>query len=260
MGKGENERVEKLLVRYQRQEQEIDVLLRASKAVLEARPFAETARTIFDYAREITGGQSGYIALLSKDGHENEVLFLESGGLDCTVDPELPMPIRGLREIAYREAKPVYSNDFMNSEWAEFMPGGHVVLHNVMFAPLVIEGTVRGVMGLANKEGDFTERDGEMAGALGEFAAMALRNARTLDMLQETVAELKKAISEVKTLRGIIPICSRCKKIRDGEGYWQQVDVYVSEYMEGDFSHGLCDDCMVALYGEDIANDEDILD
>ena len=49
-------------------------------------------------------------------GEENEVLFLEFGGLPCDVDPELPMPIRGLRAEAYRLKKAVYHNDFMNSE------------------------------------------------------------------------------------------------------------------------------------------------
>ena len=48
-------------------------------------------------AREATGAPSGYIALLSEDGEENELVFLESGGLPCSVDPELLMPVRGLR-------------------------------------------------------------------------------------------------------------------------------------------------------------------
>jgi len=251
MSDGHHENREDLLALSRRREEEIAVLLKASKAVLESRPFAETARIIFDHAREITGATSGYIALMTPDGRENEVLFLEAGGLECTVDPELPMPIRGLRADAYRSAKPVCSNNFFESEWYKYLPDGHVELRNVMFAPLVIGGRVRGELGLANKPEDFTRRDEEMAGALGEFAAIALRNARNLDKIQRTVTELQRTLSEVKTLRGIIPICMRCKKIRDEEGYWQQVEVYISEYTDSDFSHGLCDDCAEVLYGRE---------
>jgi DNA-binding response OmpR family regulator len=64
----------------------------------------------------------------------------------------------------------------------------------------------------------------------------------------KTHVELKRAREEIKTLRGIIPICCNCKKIRDDEGYWQQVDAYVHEHTEARFSHGICPDCMKELY------------
>jgi len=53
---------------------------------------------------------------------ENEVLFLESGGISCTVDSELPMPIRGLRGEAYQKGETVYSNNFAQSEYMKYMP------------------------------------------------------------------------------------------------------------------------------------------
>jgi hypothetical protein len=53
-----------------------------------------------------------------------------------------------------------------------------------------------------------------------------------------------------KTLRGIIPICSSCKRIRDDKGYWHQVEVYISEHSEADFSHGICEECARKLYPE----------
>ena len=81
-----------------------------------------------DACREATGAQSGYVALLSKDGAENEVVFLESGGLPCDVDLALPMPIRGLRSEAHRLSETVYDNDFHHSEWQQFLPEGHVAL------------------------------------------------------------------------------------------------------------------------------------
>ena len=66
--------------------------------------------------------------------------------------------------------------------------------------------------------------------------------------LEDTVVKLKKALGEVKTLRGILPICSFCKKIRNDKGYWDQVEVYVSQHTDADFSHGICPDCMAKHY------------
>jgi hypothetical protein len=60
--------------------------------------------------------------------------------------------------------------------------------------------------------------------------------------------ELEASIAKIKTLRGLVPICPGCKKIRNDEGYWQQVEVYVSEHSEADFSHCLCPQCAKRLY------------
>ena len=155
---------------------ETSVLLECSQAILIHREFEQTARSIFDSAKDLIGATAGYVALLSENGMENEVLFLDDGGLPCTVDQNLPMPIRGLREKAYRTCKAVFENSFSNSKWMEFMPNGHVTLDNVLFAPLQIEGKARGLIGLANKLGGFTENDARMVTAFSEFAAIALRN------------------------------------------------------------------------------------
>jgi PAS domain S-box-containing protein len=67
---------------------------------------------------------------------------------------------------------------------------------------------------------------------------------------ERLITELQSAIEHIKTLRGIIPICASCKKIRDDKGYWQQVEAYVSRHTEAQFSHGVCPDCMKKLYPE----------
>lgn len=163
---------------------EVAALLEAARAILQNREFEMTARTIFDIGKRLTGATSGYVALLSDAGEENEVLFLDSGDEPCTVDPTLPMPIRGLRAEAYHTGQVVYDNDFANSAWMQYMPEGHSPLHQVMFAPLPIEGRVVGLMGLANKAGGFDDNDARLAGVLGELAAVALLNSRTLEALQ----------------------------------------------------------------------------
>ena len=67
---------------------------------------------------------------------------------------------------------------------------------------------------------------------------------------ERLITELQSALTEVKTLSGIIPICANCKKIRDDKGYWDQVEVYVSEHTDAHFSHGICPDCIEKIYPE----------
>lgn len=62
------------------------------------------------------------------------------------------------------------------------------------------------------------------------------------------IKNLQEALSEIKTLRGILPICSICNKLRDGKGYWEQVDVYIQKHSQADISHSICPECTKELY------------
>jgi signal transduction histidine kinase len=174
---------------------ETEALLEGARSILKYREFEDAARRIFDACRNQTGAVSGYVALMSRDGSENEVLFLESGGLPCNVDPDLPMPIRGLRAEAYRSKQPVYDNNFEDSGWTAFLPPGHVTLENVLFAPLILDSRAVGVIGLANKPGGFDEHDVHSAAAFADYAAIALQNSRAMEALQKSEARYR-ALSE----------------------------------------------------------------
>jgi PAS domain-containing protein len=65
---------------------------------------------------------------------------------------------------------------------------------------------------------------------------------------EELIRQLEKALGEVKTLSGMLPICSSCKKVRDDRGYWNQIEQYISQRSEAHFSHSLCPDCAEQLY------------
>jgi len=71
-----------------------------------------------------------------------------------------------------------------------------------------------------------------------------------LSVRGQLVDELKAALSKVKLLSGLLPICASCKKIRDGQGHWQHLETYLHEHSEAEFSHGICPDCGRELYGE----------
>jgi PAS domain S-box-containing protein len=67
---------------------------------------------------------------------------------------------------------------------------------------------------------------------------------------EDLINNLKEAIAEVKTLSGLLPICSSCKKIRDDQGYWTQVETYIAKYSDATFTHGLCPDCLKEYFPE----------
>jgi PAS domain S-box-containing protein len=201
-----------ILEESQHRESEVSALLKASKAVLYHQEFQHVARVIFDTCKELIGASAGYVALLSKEGKENEVLFLDSGMLPCTVDPTLPMPIRGLRGETYRTGKVVYHNDFRHSKWAKLMPEGHVKLKNVLFAPLIIDNKTMGIIGLANKPSDFIERDANMALAFGEIASIALINSRMFEALEENERILKAYTEDLEKL-----VEEEANKLKDAE-------------------------------------------
>ena len=65
---------------------------------------------------------------------------------------------------------------------------------------------------------------------------------------EKLIEQLNKTIAEIKVLKGIIPICASCKNVRTDQGFWQQVEVYISDHSEANFSHGICPDCTEKLY------------
>src|SRR6056297_703144 len=75
-----------------------------------------------------------------------------------------------------------------------------------------------------------------------------LARVKTHITLQQTIKKLRQALDEVKTLKGLLPICAKCKKVRDDEGYWQSVEKYISQKTEAKFTHSICPDCLKDLY------------
>jgi hypothetical protein len=70
--------------------------------------------------------------------------------------------------------------------------------------------------------------------------------------LRTSVTNLQRALTEVKTLSGLLPICAHCKKVRDDAGYWTQIEVYVRDRSEAEFSHGICPDCLRSVFPDSV--------
>lgn len=173
-------------------QQEVESLLSCSQAVLSQSSFEAAAQIIYQTCKAVIGATAGYVALLSADGSQNDLLFLDAGGMPCSVDPTLPMPIRGFRGEACRLGRPVFDNDFERSHWWDFLPEGHVRLANVMFVPLMEGDRCLGLLGLGNKPGGFTRHDAALAERFADFAAIALRQKRTEETLKESEAHFRE--------------------------------------------------------------------
>lgn len=94
-----------------------------------------------------------------------------------------------------------------------------------------------------------TDAKGQKRGKLITLRDMTARKQLESER-EELIQELQEALAHVKNLSGLLPICASCKKIRDDEGDWHQVDVYVRNHTEVEFSHGICPECIQTLYPE----------
>lgn len=81
-----------------------------------------------------------------------------------------------------------------------------------------------------------------------ELDVVRLRLREAFQRSEEQKEKLEEALESIRKLRGLLPICARCKKIRNDEGYWEQIDAYISQHSDTEFSHGLCPDCLRELY------------
>ena len=87
-----------------------------------------------------------------------------------------------------------------------------------------------------------------LSGTIAQY--MANKITKAYEKEREINVKLEASIKEIKLLRGILPICVSCKKIRDDKGFWKQVEAYITEHSEAQFSHGLCPECTKKLYPE----------
>jgi PAS domain S-box-containing protein len=93
----------------------------------------------------------------------------------------------------------------------------------------------------------FRDTGGELIGIVEDFKDIS-HIKQVEEERERTIAELQRAVAEVKVLSGLLPVCASCKKVRDDNGYWNQIEAYVREHSEADFTHSICPDCTRKLY------------
>jgi len=116
--------------------------------------------------------------------------------------------------------------------------------------PLIADDKVIGVLAVQSYTNPnlFDEKDLEILTSVSEQITLAIDRKRAEDERDALISELQKTLAEVKTLKGIIPICASCKKVRDDKGYWNQVEAYIRDHSDAEFSHGICQECIDKRY------------
>jgi len=182
--------------------------------------------------------------------------------------------VENLKEVVFRtDADGRWT--FLNSAWTEVMGFtveeslGRIFLEYVypedrqlnleLFRPLIErkKDYCRHEIRYVNKDGAFRhievwarltldEKD-DVTGTAGTLTDITGRKQAEKER-EQLILNLEKALSEVKKLSGLLPICASCKNIRNDKGYWEQMEIYIRDHSEADFSHGICPECMAKLY------------
>lgn len=93
----------------------------------------------------------------------------------------------------------------------------------------------------------FLNAEAEVAGLVGVMTDITERKTAEKEK-EKLIEDLQGALSKVRLLSGFLPICAKCKKIRDDQGYWQQIEAYIRDHSEAEFSHSICPDCAKTIY------------
>lgn len=178
-------------------ERRLQVLFSTARGVLENYTFNTAMRHIFEACREVTSASAGYIALKNETSETMEVLFMEEGDLACTLNAVLPLPLHGY----FTTGEAVCENNFMEStRWAR-MPKGHIPLQNILLVPLRTNEQSVGLIALANKPDDFTEKDIDIARIFADMAAIALTKTRAEEKLHAELMDKKQSIMRAQEVQ-----------------------------------------------------------
>jgi len=168
---------------------EILALLKSTRAVLQYQDFDQAAQAIFKTCQDLMGATAGYLSLATEAGADNQALLIGPKETAPILESALPDEMRALLQEANLTGNVVYRNDLTDhqvpkdEERQEQTWAAPLKFDNLLFAPLVIDGKVDGMLGLANKPDGFTENDARLAAAFSELAAIALRNSQMIESL-----------------------------------------------------------------------------
>lgn len=115
--------------------------------------------------------------------------------------------------------------------------------------PLILEEKLVGVMAIYSRQA-LSAHALRALGSVANGISLGIERKQIEEERENLILKLQNTLAKIKTLSGLLPICSSCKKIRDDKGYWTQIEAYIHEHSEADFSHGLYPECAKQLYPE----------
>ncbi len=161
----------------------------------------------------------------------------------------------------------IIQHDDLSEEKTELTMMSKLEIFTLVMSPLIAKNKVIGLLELYEeiKPRTYSIDEVNLIESLASHAAIAIRNSHLYEKAQHEISvrkntekelkklvyKLEKSLDEVRTLSGLLPICAKCKKIRDDKGYWTQIESYITKHSEAEFSHGICSECLDKLYGEE---------
>ncbi|MFH1020135.1 MAG: GAF domain-containing protein [Pseudomonadota bacterium] len=230
-------------------EERLAALLALSQRRFETE--AELIRHGLEEAVRLTRSKVGYLHFFNED-QQTLGLFLWSEAVMgvCTAakTPHYPLQEAGVWADCVRQRQPVMHNDYPALAEKKGLPAGHFPLLRHLSLPIFDGEKIVAVIGVGNKKEPYDEADiRQLTLYMGNTWGIVKRK-RIENEKAQVIVELQEALAKVKLLSGFIPICSACKKIRDDTGYWQQIEAYIQQHSDAEFSHSICPDCCEKLY------------
>lgn len=208
---------------------------------------------------EFAGVQRSYICLITEDGarlrHTHQwcvagVEPLESGpaGLSADAFPWWVQKLRNLEDVHISDLGDLPPQAGAEREFLETNK-----VRSTLMVPLRYGPSLTGVLGFDSLQRQLVWNE-ELIALLkiaGVVFGNAIERKRGEEERGRLILELQESLARVRTLSGLLPICANCKKIRDDKGYWNQIEIYIRERSQAEFTHGICPDCAQRLYPQD---------
>lgn len=214
---------------------------------------AESIQDLLDYALKeaiaLAKSSFGYVFLY--DENKNEFTIKSCSG-NTAKTPAIHSPGKiyslektGLWSEPVRQRKAVFQNLLHSSHsLGKGYPDGHPPLHRFLSVPVFVNERIVAIVSVANKGTEYGQDDANQLSLLMDTVWHYVERRQAESEKERLIKELQKALAEIKTLSDLLPICAYCKNIRDDKGYWNKLEIYITEHAGTQFSHGICPDCM----------------
>jgi GAF domain-containing protein len=224
---------------------QLKTVTRLNRAISSSLDSDSVLRKIAEAAAQLPGATVASIWLAREESRTLEVVSLSDPVIDAEWTVRTMSFEQGLNGWVARHGRvlnvpDVFKDDrFIASDW--WRRHG---LSSFLGVPVILDGVLLAVLALNGREPfQFDAEEELMLESFGAQAALAIRNASLFADESFARRTAERALAEVSLLQGMLPICSYCKKIRNDQDSWEQLDSYISEHTHATFSHGICPDC-----------------
>ena len=237
----------------ERSEAERQVILEVLHGVMITPNLDELLKLIHQSISKVLYAENCFVALFEPATNLVHYKFF----VDKFDPPPEPRPAtsKTLSGYVLRTGQPLLVSDVNDEVFQELEAAGEVELLGTdapswLGVPLRTPTKTIGVLVVQHYEtkGVYSERDVEFLSSVGGQIALAIERKQSEEDKEKLIVQLKEALAKVKALSGLLPICASCKKIRDDRGYWSQIEEYIHDHSEAEFTHSICPTCREKLY------------